>query len=657
MHHKPLDHMMRDGRLARVGEADPTIVDLFVVARQLWRGKWIIAASTLIAVALGGYYAFGLAQETYRSTATIVLDTREEMVVDLQSVVGRLGAGETQLNTEVEVLQSRGLAAQVVDQLDLINDPVFNGRLAPPTGLAAFEGQVRNLFDGLFGQEDAPLVMEDTGEMNAQIRFDVTRSLMQKVTVRNVPTTYLFHVTVESSDPRKSALVANTLVELYIRDQIQTKFNATEQATDWLSGRVAELGSELAAAEQAVADFNTSKTLVSTATLAAQETHLKELRATIAAQEDRGISNDLTALKAEEARLARAVQRGGEDQLEVQQLAREVQAVRVLYEYFLGRLKEATAQQGIQRADSRILSPAITPSHPASPQKARILALCLTFGVILGSALVLVRGLFSRGFSTPHDLAAATGLRVFGAVPKIPVKGRARVLRYLLDRPTSAVAEAVRGLRTSIEFTAPGAFVQVIGVTSAHPDEGKTTAALALAHSFGALGRRVLYIEGDLRRRVLGEYFPHMRERGLVALLEGNATPEDVIVKAHNGFAADLLPGDAYHGSPADLLAMRRFGELIDDLRRRYDIIILDTPPLLAVPDARIMLQDVDRVLLGVEWSRTNKEAVAEALERIDDIPPSSIGLFLSRINPKKMRAYAGRRGYDNWMTGKGIVR
>ena len=204
-----------------------------------------------------------------------------------------------------------------------------------------------------------------------------------------------------------------------------------------------------------------------------------------------------------------------------QQLEREVTASRTIYEYFLGRLKELSAQQGNLRADSRIISAAALPGGPSSPEKSRILALALIAGLVIGGALVLLWDLLHTGLRTAPELEAATGRPVLGQIPLVPRATRDAVLSYFVEKPTSMAAEAMRNLRTSILMSDIDQPPQVIMLTSSLPDEGKTTTSIALAQNFTGLGKRVLLIEGDIRHRVFRDYLDLKKTKGLLSVLSG----------------------------------------------------------------------------------------------------------------------------------------
>jgi len=233
----------------------------------------------------------------------------------------------------------------------------------------------------------------------------------------------------------------------------------------------------------------------------------------------------------------------------------------------------------------------------------------------------------------------ATGAVVMGKIPKISSRSRIGVMEYLRQKPTSAAAEAVRNLRTSIQMSNIDNPPKVIVSTSSLPGEGKTTQAIALANNFAAMNKRVLLIEGDIRRNVLKAYFKLEHKGGLVSVIMGERKLEEVIVRAEN-YDFDILMGGVLRGNAADLFSSERFADLVKEFRSQYDYIIIDTPPVLLVPDARIIGQVADAIIYAVKWDKTHKTQVQEGQREFTSVGLKVTGFVLSQINVKGMKKY-----------------
>lgn len=688
----PLPDPPRDG-------ASDEVIDLGAILALLWRGKWLVLWAASLAAVAALVHVTALATPLYRASATLVLDTREERVANVDSVVGTLRADTTVINTEVEALRSRALFGAVVDSLNLVADPEFNVSLAMPGPVARLRAAVAGRLREMLGPAEPAVPATD-----AQLRERVISALSERVNVSNIPLSLVFEVAVETTAPGKSAVIANTIADHYIRDQIARKYATTEQATAWLAERVVQLQAAFTAADRQLRDFRATTEVGDEQQLALAEDQLAVLALRLADQQAatadaagrltliRGaadivalaevagdqrlrqmLAEGLTAAaedraalllaaaeqdgvraqaqldtlavsraetRAEIARMSAALARAG-------QLTREAESARLIYENFLNRLQETSVQEGLQRADSRLLSAAVPPDRPSSPQTRRLLAIALVLGTLAGIGLAVLREIRVRGLRNVADLEQAAGLPVIGQIPLIRGRGVMGKIADLAQRPNSAAAEAVRSLRTSCLLAeADGARrpIKVIAVTSSLPDEGKTTLALALARSLAALGRDVVLVDGDLRRRSASLALRPAETRspgpaaGLIAVLRGQ-TGAAASLGQMDGTNVRTLSSESVAPEATDLLAGPAFGGLMAALRAAHDIVIIDTPPILPVPDARLIVAEADLILFAVRWNRTTGRQLRDGLRLLTDPQRRATALVLTRIDIRKARA------------------
>lgn len=679
-------------------------IDLAQLFRTLWRGKFWIILFTLIGLTIGIYRAYITAVPVYTAKSVVMLESRREQVVDLSSVVTGLSGDFATINTEVQVIRSRGLIEKLVKKLDLTNDPEFNPRLRPPDTSFSLIKTVRGAIRWARGTDTPakPATAPDPDVQATNLLNNVVDRLIARIRVSNIERTRVFELSVTTRNPRKSALIANTLADLYVLDQIEVKFAATENATQWLSDRVGDLQIELEESVEKVKDFNSGTNLISPEALAALNRQVKETRDRMRETEETREAATATLAKLEAARatddpqamteaandttlirllrlmtnddrtafdtrfqqvvdraqleITRAesqlaalqgsitaqttqIEQQSSDLVTLQQLEREAEASRLLYEYFLNRLKETSIQQGIQQADSRVLSQAVIPRMPSAPRKSLIMGVSVILGLFAGIALVLGRELAQNTFRLAETLENKTGYTVLGQIPAIPARKRKNVLKYLSEKPTSAAAEAIRNLRTSLLLSDLDNPPQIIMSTSSIPGEGKTTQSIALSQNLSGLGKKVLLIEGDMRRRVFAEYFEIENAKGLMSVLSGETKFEDAVI-AEPTLRADLLVADKTKTNAADVFSSERFRAFLKELRTRYDYIIIDTPPVLAVPDARVIGQSVDAILYTVKWDSTSQRQVQEGIKSFESVNLQIAGLVLGQINARGMKRY-----------------
>jgi succinoglycan biosynthesis transport protein ExoP len=160
------------------------------------------------------------------------------------------------------------------------------------------------------------------------------------------------------------------------------------------------------------------------------------------------------------------------------------------------------------------------------------------------------------------------------------------------------------------------------------------------------MGRNVLLIEGDIRRRVFSQYFDFSQTDGLLAVLSGKRAPGDVVQHVDQ-LGVDVLSGEDSAVNAADVFSSRRFHDFIDDMRAQYDVILIDTPPVLVVPDARIIAQSADAILFTVKWDDTSRQQVNEAIRQFETSGRPILGFVLGQIDPSGMKryGYGGRHG------------
>lgn len=673
-------------------------LDFVELLTTLWRRKWTIFAWMFALMLLAGYYAFAVVTPRYTATTVIALEANDASIVSFDTVAPELSADYWTIQTEVEVLQGRNLIGKVVDKLNLEADPDFNPNIKDPDEQPSL---IRRGLTAIFGERDPlPPPPPDV------VRNDTIDSVLASVRATNLRSTRVYHISVITRDPRKSALIADTLADLYILNQLEAKFEATEKATKWLTDRVAELKVELEAAEGAVKEFNSEADLVSPEQLDALNRQLKDFRDRLVgateqgavltarittlesarnsgeaermalAANDSGLTQlsarldqggaalrtsfdqrfnqilertrfDLTrsetqraALEASIVDLERQVQTQSQDLLKLEQLQREAEASRVIYEYFLGRLKETSVQQGIQQADSLILSNAVVPKQPSSPRKMLLIFTAMVFGLLFGIVFVMLRQLRKRDFRTADDLENLTGVGVIGRIPRDGSAKPKRLLNHLMTKPTSGLAEAVRDLRTSILLSNIDHEPQIIMMVSSVPGEGKTTQSVALAESLAGMRKRVLLIEGDLRRRTLDKYFGDGSNRpGLVSAVAGKAELSEAILSDKES-GIDALLGEKTQINAADFFSSDKFRAMLDTLRRHYDVVVIDTPPVLIVPDARLIAQYADAVIYVVRWGKTFRSMVRQGLASLAAVNVKVTGMVLSQIDVGEATRY-----------------
>jgi capsular exopolysaccharide synthesis family protein len=362
------------------------------------------------------------------------------------------------------------------------------------------------------------------------------------------------------------------------------------------------------------------------------------------------IRAELDAAKSEEEELRTQVERSSvmvgatsQYEAELKQLEREAQSNRALYESFLNRFKELREQQDIQRADARILAYAWPSGAPSSPNYKTGLFAAFVIGCLLGMAGAVGAEKLDRVFRSASQVEKATGVAVLGMVPL--VKGiagqRANIVTHVLDRTTSSAAEAMRAVFTAISLSNLDRPARVIGVTSSTPAEGKTTFAAALGGLLTKMNasRRVLLVDLDLRQAKLAAALG-LKERGgtIDEYLMGTKTLDECI-RRHDVSGVDYICARADTPNAPEILESHAMKAALATFADRYDLVLLDSPPVMAVSDARIISQLADYTIFIVHWAKTPRDVVKSAVAALLGVT-DRVGIVINKVNLAKHALY-----------------
>ena len=665
----------------------------------------------------------------YQSTATIMLDTRHEQVVDLQAVLSNLPSDTFVVDSEVQVLQSPALAHRVVAKLHLDKDPEFNASLRPQSifsqAFAAAKSGVRILLSYV-GVEPASDV-----DSNDRTQESVTEAFEKNLTITRQGLTYVIDIGFWSQDPAKAVRIANAVAQTYIEQQKDMKAQATRQASALIARHVEKLKKQVRDAEQAVADYKTKHGLLNAvgAPLTEQEitalnTQLASAQAQQAEEEGKlaadmqqyrsggsngvgqaamsdtvrelrgqqatllqqyadlskrygpkhpelikvhnqlaaingAISAEVTRIISQQkamtsaaqqraASLAASVSRdrntlalNNSAGVRLGELQRDADAVRGVYESFLNRLKQTDAQEDLQDADAQIIAPANIPLKPSRPSWMLATAAAMLFAALAAACAILLKEFMDRGVRSPEEAENAVGMPVIAVVPRI---AKADPVSYVVKRPMSDFAEAIRNLRTSLFLSRTGSPPKVVALMSALPNEGKTTTTLALGRQAAESGARVVIIDADMRKRAMSSYVRQPIRDGLVELLDGSAPLESCLY--HDPLSnAMILPIANSDRAGRDIFFSHDLGRVFDQLRKRFDIVLVDTAPLLPLAEPRVVASHADSIVMLTRWHETPRSAMQEAarLIRTLDVPVAGMALTYTDMKLMDSFGYAAR--------------
>lgn len=666
-------------------------------------------------------------QPSYSASASVLIEPQQMRILDSANFVDSAPAWqagvEIPLATQVNILTSRGHAERVVDKLDLVAIDEFQPQpgVLEKVDVAAALDRVRRLgvAVGLAnGSESHPPADAAPALLSeSELRRHAVEHLLDNLSVYRDGQSQALVVSYTAGDAERAAAVANAVVEIYLREQVEKKVSAVESAELWVRERVETLREDLLEVEREIERFRAANDLLESrdGTLETQQlvslnnqlievraerragearlARIREIRASggneavvgeIAssplainlrqqaadlqraqaqlAQElgpqhprmlqvraeqqevDRKLDDEVARIirgLAEAVALAAARERAIEAGLgeakgdsataqqsavQLRELERDAAARRSLYETMLSRLQEIQEQRDLLRPDARIISSAAVPERPSFPRLGIMLVAGFIGSMGLGVMLVTIAELRDRTLRSTRQIEKVLGLRALAVVPRIDgLLRRATPTRYLIEHPGSAYGEALRELEAmqrASATAAPGG--QIVLVTSSLPGEGKTSLATGLALTTANAGRRTILVDLDMR---------HPSVETALGLADGETTTLPML---------DLLVlGDARHrAGRRQMVHSETLQRLTERLRASYDIVIIDTAPVLGLADTKILTRLADQVLFVVRWGSTPAEAAKSALQSLASVGARVSGVVLSQVDLERHARY-----------------
>jgi capsular exopolysaccharide synthesis family protein len=386
-------------------------------------------------------------------------------------------------------------------------------------------------------------------------------------------------------------------------------------------------------------------------TLITARAELRDLRAKIKVEVDRivqGLRNEVAIARVRSASLKTSLENvkqevAGKNKKEVQlrALEREVNASRTLLEILLERNEETAAGRSFVSADASILSYAPVPTEPSSPKKKIIYPGILVAALLLGLGVALLAEKLDLGFRSADQIVRSLGVRSLGLVPstsKISTLGQAPQ-DYILENPQSAFGEAVRTLYTNVLLSDVVHRPKVLLIASSLPREGKTTIAVSLARMLASLGQPVLIVDCDIRRPTTHKCLKMENGPGLSECLRDGVRPEDLI-QVDEASGAHVLRAGSLHQYSPDQLDSDMMQRLLKNLGQKYDLVILDSAPILAVADTFFLARLADKTIFLVHWAKTRRETVGLALKQLVAAGADVSGVLLTMVDVKSHAQY-----------------
>jgi succinoglycan biosynthesis transport protein ExoP len=327
-------------------------------------------------------------------------------------------------------------------------------------------------------------------------------------------------------------------------------------------------------------------------------------------------------------------------------LKRDMETSRSLYESLLKRVKEAGLTEGLEATNIMVVDPARIPDHPVKPKKARNVLLAIIVGLTLGVGMAFFFEYLDNTINTPDELERYFKVPFLGVVSKFKVDTASEEI-IVHSNPKSNVAEDFRTIRTNLLFSSPDVKKKHILITSPLPGDGKTLQAANIAVSFAQMGKKILLLDGDMRKPRLHEIFNLERSPGLSEYLAGKESrPQPTGITGLEVFTSGMTCPN-----PAELLGSKRMKELLESERAKndFDMVIIDSPPILSVADAAILSAVTDGVVLIVNAGSTPRPAIQRAIQQLSDVEAKLIGCVLNDMDFEKESYYYSYYRYKKY--------
>ena len=367
----------------------------------------------------------------------------------------------------------------------------------------------------------------------------------------------------------------------------------------------------------------------------------------VAAQQERKVRSMLEQRKGE-------IQGLQSKSFELSKLERDAENARQVYEQFLSRLGELDVEGEYDVSNVNIIDTAVVADQPIKPRTLRMVAGGLVLGLLFGAMLAFVRDRMDTTFKVLEHAESRLSITGLGIVPLLHRKEIETVPERVVESsPHSPFAESINHIRTGILFSDSDNPPQVVLVTSSTASEGKTTFASNLACSFAQLGKTLL-IEVDLRKPRVAGIYQIQTQGGITDVAVSPEKAQEYIVRIESNKDLYVLPAGTSLPNPLEFLSSEAFARLLDALRKKFEYIVLDAPPVLPVSDAIVLSRTVDGVVLAVRADSTSGKMAKEAIKRIRAAHVDPLGVVLTQASAKRMAEYGGHYYTDHSYYGYG---
>lgn len=539
--------------------------------------KWLAAMFFIVVVSSTTLYSL-LHPKIYHAATTILIERSGKKILSFDEIFPIQTSGIDYYPTQYRILKSRVIGKRVMDALGLWSQ--YSWAKDP---IGAFLGQI---------------------------------------TIDPIKQSRLVNVGALSESPEQARDIANAIVKFFIEQNLDSKMQMSQQASQWIQSKIGDVQETLNRAE-----LELEVVALKQESLVLNEQYLTKHPKVLRTRE---------RIDQLEKHLGHVVGTYDSGELAVlhNQLTREVESVRKIHETMLNRLKETSIAEGMEDTNVVVIDKAELPDRPVAPRVLLNIVLSVLVGFVGGVGLCVLFESLDNTVKSHQDIGRYVGLPVLGVVSRWNVKKQEIIVHEKWHSPE---AEFFRAIRTSLLFSSPDNPLRTLLVTSPQVGDGKTLVAVNLAATIAQTGARVLIVDADMRKPRVHLLFGAKNEVGLTSLFT-QVQPENsasVILKTPIKNLSALFCGPL-PPLPSELLGSQKMRSLVNKFRDEYDFVIFDSPPVMVVTDAVVLGSFLDGVILVTRYAKTPKEIIAPAWQRLMEVQAKTIGIILNGFDSKR---------------------
>ncbi|HDG8863341.1 TPA: polysaccharide biosynthesis tyrosine autokinase, partial [Klebsiella pneumoniae] len=482
--------------------------------------------------------------------------------------------------------------------------------------------------------------------------------------------TGMLGLTLTGTDPNLISKTLNSIANNYLEQNVERQAAQDAKSLDFLNQQLPKVRADLDIAEDKLNSYRKEKDSVDLSMEAKSvldqivnvDNQLNELTfreaeiSQLYTKEHptyKALIEKRQTLQQEKTKLNKRVSGMPSTQQEVLRLSRDVESGRAVYLQLLNRQQELSIAKSSAIGNVRIVDDSITDPKPIKPKKILICIIGFILGLFFSVALIMLRFLLRRGIESPEQLEEM-GINVYASIPvsewllkasdKRKRKNNESDKLLAVENPTDLAVEAIRSLRTSLHFAMLEAKNNVLMISGASPNAGKTFVSTNLAATISLANKSVLFIDADLRKGYVHKMLGNEGKSGLSDILSGQANVEETIISVPDG-QFDYIGRGQVPPNPAELLMHPRFEKLLAWASAKYDLVIIDTPPILAVTDAAIIGRYAGTTLLVARFESNTVKEIEVSITRFEQSGVNVKGCILNGV-VKKASSYYGY-GYN----------